>query len=176
MNAPGAGDTQRPAISSRRLHQQRRPVGSWPGSDAQPANGADYSWVDGFDWAPQSPSYQWRFDQGQKAVEAQQSRRRRLLLRRHSDGAAKLRAERSEPRVRKRTGADGELAGTARRDRHHGQRCGPVRSERSRQHDPRRQRTRHWLSASRKRLGQFLAGAAGIPMYAYRPRLVGGKG
>lgn len=35
--------------------------------DAPP--GEDYSWVDSYDWAPQSPSYQWRFDQGQKAVE-----------------------------------------------------------------------------------------------------------
>lgn len=35
--------------------------------DAQP--GEDYSWVDDYEWAPQSPSYQWRFDQGQKALE-----------------------------------------------------------------------------------------------------------
>lgn len=45
VNAPGAGDTQRP--------------------------GGQF--LDGFTnsegWAPQSPSYQWRFDQGQKAVE-----------------------------------------------------------------------------------------------------------
>jgi len=70
VNAPGAGDTQRPG--GQFLDGFTNSEGQWevgPGSDAQPANGADYSWVDGYDWAPQSPSYQWRFDQGQKAVE-----------------------------------------------------------------------------------------------------------
>lgn len=34
---------------------------------AQP--GEDFSWVDDYDWAPQSPSYQWRFDEGTRATE-----------------------------------------------------------------------------------------------------------
>lgn len=46
VNAPGAGDTQRPGGQF---------LDGFTNSEGQ--------------WAPQSPSYQWRFDQGQKAVE-----------------------------------------------------------------------------------------------------------
>lgn len=46
--------------------------GQWQGFDGQTIDaqpGEDYSWVDSYDWAPQSPSYQWRFDEGQRALE-----------------------------------------------------------------------------------------------------------
>lgn len=46
--------------------------GQWQGFDGQTIDaqpGEDYSWVDSYDWAPQSPSYQWRFDEGQRATE-----------------------------------------------------------------------------------------------------------
>lgn len=71
VNAPAAGEAQgRPGSNFAQGYLNGE--GQWeqgtgtPGS-AQP--GEDFSWVDSYDWAPQSPSYQWRFDQGQKAVE-----------------------------------------------------------------------------------------------------------
>jgi len=71
VNAPGAGETQGPG--SRFANGFMNSEGQWePGTGGQTIDavpGEDYSWVDSYDWAPQSPSYQWRFDQGQKAVE-----------------------------------------------------------------------------------------------------------
>lgn len=70
VNAPGAGETQGPG--GRFSNGFMNGEGQWePGTgqtiDAVP--GEDYSWVDDYDWAPQSPSYQWRFGEGQRALE-----------------------------------------------------------------------------------------------------------
>lgn len=69
VNAPAAGQ---PGVQGPRGGGYMDGEGQWQGFDGQTIDaqpGEDYSWVDSYDWAPQSPSYQWRFDEGQRALE-----------------------------------------------------------------------------------------------------------
>lgn len=173
--APGIGGAQ-PQAGPRRFmgldtNGFLNGEGQWEQGNGQTIDavpGEDYSWVDGYDWAPSSPSYQWRFDEGQRATERSAaangdffSGNTMIALQDRGQNAASQEFEADWGRLgdlagdgEQATGTTVNVAGTYGANAANNiQTAGQARATGY------RQAGNAW--------GNFWQGAAGIPMYAY---------
>ncbi len=169
VNAPGAGETQGPG--GRFANGFMNSEGQWePGTGGQTIDavpGEDYSWVDSYEWAPQSPSYQWRFDQGQKAVERSKaaggdffSGDTALALQNYGQNAASQEFEADWRRLGELAGDGTQATGTTV------QVAGNFGDSAAANTRAAGQARATGYQQSGQAWGNFWQGAAGIPMYA----------
>ncbi len=143
--------------------------------DAQP--GEDYSWVDDWSWESSSPSYQFRFDEGQRALERSKaaggdyfSGDTATALQRYGQDYASNEWEADWRRFGDLAGDGQQSTGTTV------QVAGQFGNNAAQNTMTAGQARATGYQQAGNAWGNFWQGAAGIPMYAYGQGWLGGKG